>query len=503
MRPTPNPQVQHILNEATIMCNIEHPFIIKLCQTFQDEHQLYMVMEYASGGEIWKHIKDLGKFSSEVARFYSAEVVLALEYLHAQDIIYYDLKPENLMLDAAGHIKLIDFGFARATDDPSTATRGTPEYLAPEVVEGSHHSVMVDWWALGCLIYEMMVGVPPFLDEFRRLGVYDKILRGHVHYPWWLNRHARDLIQQLLRADPTERLGAKGAADVQRHLWYRDVSWRWLLKRKVPPPCLTPQQGAPPVEETAGEAPAEPKGRLLDSEQQDLFRDFGPYDEGPGAAPRAGGFRPKWLVRRERQVQDWARRRSLSAVASGYAAGDLLLTGSPPGGRGRVVSPGAPRALSAEQQQLFASFGAAPRRDSLSPAPARAAGPPAAGEGRAPDEEPSLEIDRRSANGVRARASTVDGTARARAVFRSDDGLDTWVIVHEDRPAPPPAARAPEPDQWVLVNARPAGANQSFVSLSSVNESFTSSDLWSDEDNGSLLSLLQSSKRAGDVVVLM
>ena len=130
-----------------------------------------MVLEYASGGDIWKHIRDLGRFSNEVARFYSAEVVLALDYLHSQHIIYYDLKPENLMLDAAGHVKLIDFGFARSTTDECTAVRGTPEYLAPEVVEGGHHSVMVDWWALGCLVYEMMVGVPPFVDEFRRLGV--------------------------------------------------------------------------------------------------------------------------------------------------------------------------------------------------------------------------------------------------------------------------------------------------------------------------------------------
>jgi serine/threonine protein kinase len=151
-------QVSNIKNEKNILAAISFPFIVNLIESFQDENNMYLVFDLVQGGEIFRLIREEKVFPNDVALFYVTEIVVVFEFLHANKIAYRDLKPENLLIDNDGHIKLTDFGFAKKIDDKSYTLCGTPEYLAPEVILGQGHNQGVDWWALGVMIYEMLSG---------------------------------------------------------------------------------------------------------------------------------------------------------------------------------------------------------------------------------------------------------------------------------------------------------------------------------------------------------
>ncbi len=165
-------QIDHVRHERRILGDVSgHPFVTNLVASFSDYDFLYLLLDYVPGGELFSYLRKLRRFDEEMARFYAAEIVLVLEYLHERQggVAYRDLKPENLLLDAEGHIKLVDFGFAKRLgnndDDRPVETYtlcGTPEYLAPEVIHNKGHTTAVDWWALGILIYEFLTGYPPF-----------------------------------------------------------------------------------------------------------------------------------------------------------------------------------------------------------------------------------------------------------------------------------------------------------------------------------------------------
>lgn len=167
-------QVDHVRHERAVLADVAgHPFITNLLASFSDRDSLYMLLDYVPGGELFSYLRKLRRFDEHVARFYAAEIVLVLEYLHEhQDgVAYRDLKPENLLLDKDGHIKLVDFGFAKRLgkrDNRPVETYtlcGTPEYLAPEVIHNKGHTTAVDWWALGILVYEFLTGYPPFWHQ--------------------------------------------------------------------------------------------------------------------------------------------------------------------------------------------------------------------------------------------------------------------------------------------------------------------------------------------------
>lgn len=236
-------QVEHTNDERRMLKLVEHPFLIRMWGTFQDSRNLFMVMDYIEGGELFSLLRKSQRFPNPVAKFYAAEVTLALEYLHAHSIIYRDLKPENILLDKNGHIKITDFGFAKEVPDVTWTLCGTPDYIAPEVVTTKAYNKSVDWWSLGILIYEMLTGYTPFYDQ-TPMKTYENILAGHVRYPSYLHPDATDLLQRLITKDLTRRLGnlQGGSQDVKNHPWFSEVIWDKLLSKDIETPYEPPIQ---------------------------------------------------------------------------------------------------------------------------------------------------------------------------------------------------------------------------------------------------------------------
>ncbi|KAJ9224763.1 camp-dependent protein kinase type 2 [Paecilomyces variotii] len=238
-------QVEHTNDERRMLQRVRHPFLITLWGTFQDSNNLYMVMDFVEGGELFSLLRKSQRFPNPVAKFYAAEVTLALEYLHSQHIIYRDLKPENLLLDRHGHLKITDFGFAKEVPDITWTLCGTPDYLAPEVVSSKGYNKSVDWWSLGILIFEMLCGFTPFWDSGSPVKIYENILRGKIKYPPYMHPDAVDLLSQLITPDLTKRLGNLhgGSEDVKNHPWFAEVTWDRLARKDIDAPYVPPVRG--------------------------------------------------------------------------------------------------------------------------------------------------------------------------------------------------------------------------------------------------------------------
>ncbi|KAI5054919.1 hypothetical protein GOP47_0030064 [Adiantum capillus-veneris] len=194
----------HVKSEKEILQKLDFPFVVNLLGYCQDDKFVYLILEYVGGGDFFGHLRKKEKLDETAARFYAAQVVLCFEYLHSLDIIYRDLKPENLVLDEKGNMKITDFGFAKKIDARTFTLCGTPDYLAPEIILAKGHGKAVDWWMLGVLIYEMLAGIAPFADDDAS-ATYQKILDGKIAFPRHFSRSAKDLIRKLLTADLTKR----------------------------------------------------------------------------------------------------------------------------------------------------------------------------------------------------------------------------------------------------------------------------------------------------------
>jgi serine/threonine protein kinase len=218
---------------------VKHPFIVGMNMAFQSKDKLYFVLDYCAGGELFFHLGKLGKFPENRSRFYAAEIVLAISYVHSLDIIYRDLKPENVLLDAQGHIRLTDFGLSKegisSSSSGANSFCGTPEYLAPEILNRQGHGRAVDWWSLGALLYEMLTGLPPFYCQDRE-RLFEKIRRSELHYPASVSAPAKSVLVGLLTKDPTRRLGS-GSEDsdkIKRHDFFKEIDFRKCLREKSP-----------------------------------------------------------------------------------------------------------------------------------------------------------------------------------------------------------------------------------------------------------------------------
>ncbi|KAJ3220996.1 hypothetical protein HK099_003833 [Clydaea vesicula] len=229
-------QEKQMLNEKNILKGINHPFIVELFQTFQDQTYLYMVLEYVAGGDLFTYLRKVQKFSEEEATFYVSEVLIALDYLHSKDIIYRDLKPENILLDSTGHIKLADFGFAKIVKHATNSFCGTPDYIAAEIVEGRAYTKSVDWWSLGVLIFELSSGKTPFGDDNSE-KIYENIQSGCIKWNSFIKDHCRDIVKSLLTLDHRVRLGSRGGgAEIKAHQWFARINWSKLESRQFTPP---------------------------------------------------------------------------------------------------------------------------------------------------------------------------------------------------------------------------------------------------------------------------
>lgn len=235
-----NQQVEHTMAERSILAAFENPFIMNLRYAFQTKDKLYLVMDLYKGGELYHHLEKLKRFSEPAARIIIAEIAIAIGHLHSLHFIYRDLKPENVLMDNSGHVCLTDFGLAKRVepDEPFSNTFvGTPQYIAPEILRSQPHGKAVDWWSLGIMLYELVVGIPPFYSPNLN-EMFERIQSAPLRFPRDLSSEIMDLISRLLVRDPSTRLGS-GESDIEEiisHPFFRSIDWEKLFSKEITPP---------------------------------------------------------------------------------------------------------------------------------------------------------------------------------------------------------------------------------------------------------------------------
>lgn len=245
-------QSAHVWHEFKILASLAKdgtrcPYIVPMRFAFHSQSRLFLVFEYCPGGELYFHLGRKGRLPEYIAKFYCAEIAVSIGYLHACGIVYRDLKPENLMLDTFGHINLIDFGLSkegvRSHIQGIQGKLGTIEYLPPEIHSGVGGGLGVDWWAMGMLLYEMLIGVPPWYDHDRD-AVVSRIMNDPLQWPTpdCVSSEAMNFIEGLLQKDPSKRTGCRGggASEVLTHAFFRGVDWVKVAGRSVEPPFVPP-----------------------------------------------------------------------------------------------------------------------------------------------------------------------------------------------------------------------------------------------------------------------
>jgi len=234
-----NDQIRNIFTERGILAQLNHPFVVSLQYAFQSKTKLYFVMDYCSGGDFFGFLKIKRKFTESETRFYAGEIALALDCLHRNNIVYRDLKPENMLLDKTGHIKMTDFGLSKDLSNANLMKTfcGSTTYLAPEVIvhktREKGYTKAVDWWSFGVMFYEMLTGLPAFYDRNTQLN-YVKIMFANIPMHKNFSRSCRSLIFDLLEKDPRSRI--ESFTEVKTHPFFKDLDWDALyeLKIKVP-----------------------------------------------------------------------------------------------------------------------------------------------------------------------------------------------------------------------------------------------------------------------------
>eukprot|EP00559_Dactyliosolen_fragilissimus_P008241 CAMPEP_0184858102 /NCGR_PEP_ID=MMETSP0580-20130426/3209_1 /TAXON_ID=1118495 /ORGANISM="Dactyliosolen fragilissimus" /LENGTH=807 /DNA_ID=CAMNT_0027354045 /DNA_START=336 /DNA_END=2759 /DNA_ORIENTATION=+ len=276
-------QVEGVIREKNIMSSIDHPFVVNLICTFQDDRSLYMLIELVQGGELFSviHTEVRDGIPNPNARFYAACILESLAHLHHRHICYRDLKPENILIDAHGYGVLVDLGFAKIVMDKTYTLCGTPEYLAPEIILSKGHDKGVDYWAFGVLIYEMLVGRSPFYSYGTdQVSLFKRIVQVKYTLQPVNSEVTQDLIQRLIVRRQANRFGclAMGDVDIRNHPWFAVIDFDKLLNKQIPTPWVpqiknsTDASNFDSYKHVENEPPSNKPH--LSSHQQELFRDF-------------------------------------------------------------------------------------------------------------------------------------------------------------------------------------------------------------------------------------
>jgi len=258
-------QVEHIVNEKNIQNSLKTPFCVKLYRTYRDDFRVYFLLEACTGGDIFTVLRKRRTFNERATRFYSACIIAAFDHMHSRNIIYRDLKPENLVMDHTGYAKLTDFGFAKIVIDKTRTVCGTPDYLAPEVIIGRGHGKGVDYWTLGIFIYECINGVAPFYSK-KDMDCYTKILRAPVTYTKRMSIESKQLVQKLLKKRAAKRLGVRKGDDVHQQPFFNKWNWEKFLKLEIKAPY--------PPKKLALKDPNIPRYRAFDKDIACPFQEF-------------------------------------------------------------------------------------------------------------------------------------------------------------------------------------------------------------------------------------
>lgn len=266
--------VKTLIMEKTCLSLLDSPFIIRLFSTMKTKQCCYFLLEFVNGGEFYELLSLHTYFSDAFAQFYASNVVLAFEHMHAQGIVYRDLKPENLMLATNGYVKVIDLGFAKKIGTEKTFTYcGTPDYLAPEIIEELGHSYAVDWWTLGVLIYEMLIGRGPFRADTNE-KIFKKATSGKVKFPRQLTLHADGIIRAFLKQNPNDRLGVENNTDygvslIKEHEWFQNIDWAEIRAQRTKAPHVPSE-----TQKTGWSGEEEAPYMELSHDSDGLFQDF-------------------------------------------------------------------------------------------------------------------------------------------------------------------------------------------------------------------------------------
>ncbi|CAL8242285.1 unnamed protein product [Merluccius merluccius] len=268
----------------------EHPFLTHLYCTFQTKENLFFVMEYLNGGDLMFHIQSCHNFDLPRSKFYAAEIICGLQFLHSKGVVYRDLKLDNMLLDSEGHVKIADFGMCKENmiDDARTSTFcGTPDYIAPEILLGQKYNSSVDWWSFGVLLYEMLIGQSPFHGRDEE-ALFQSIRTDNPSYPPWLPRDAKDILVKLFVREPEQRLGVKG--NIRQHSFFSGTDWTAMELRQVEPPFRPTVKSASDCsnfdKEFLNEKPrlSCADRALMNSVDQTMFRNFSLVNPGMGRA---------------------------------------------------------------------------------------------------------------------------------------------------------------------------------------------------------------------------
>jgi len=255
--------------------------LVNLVYAFQTPDKLYFIMDYINGGELFYHLQKEEKFTDDRVRFYCAEIICGLEYLHSSHVLYRDLKPENILLTEDGHICMTDFGISKeglVSDNDKTVTFcGTPEYLAPEILQGKSYGKPVDWWSFGTLMYEMLTGLPPFYSQDVQ-EMYNKIMNDKLVFPPHVSSEARSLLQALLERNPDKRL--QDPRVIKAHPYFKGIDWDAIVRKEVEPPFVPNVKGKADTSQVDAEFLAETPKLSVDKDSnlsqtlQQNFADF-------------------------------------------------------------------------------------------------------------------------------------------------------------------------------------------------------------------------------------